>query len=180
MARAKSKTSIDTKFPIYYRKGEIRDDYESYVLGKFNTWQRLSDEYSVIAKDIIAKELGYEDNTTIVIYKKDELTNDVLELDMKFDRSLPLDSEVLIRVDLRDRTLEGIAKILTDAYKAFVDNDCNFSEYSLSSEVDSTYVSVHGVTPNDIESGELISILEEAKNNSDVEGISVTIKEKNN
>lgn len=176
MARARSKTSIDTKFAIYYRSGDIRDYYESNVLGKFNTLQRLSDEYSAIAKKIIAEELGYENNTTIVMYKRDDKSRDILELDMEFDKSLPLDSEVLIRLELKDSSLEGIAKVLTDAHKAFIDNNCNFSEYSLSAEKGDTYVSVHGVTPEDIENGELLNLLKEAKDNDGVNGISVFIK----
>lgn len=176
MARAKSKTSIDTQFAIYYRSGDIRDDYESYVLGKFNTLQRLSDEYSVIAKNIIAEELGYENNTTIVLYKTDDKAKDILELDMEFDRSLPLDAEVIIRLDLEDTSLEEVAKVLTEAHQAFLENNCYFTEYSLYGEKGDTHVSVHGVTPEDIESGELIKLLKEAKDNEGVGGIYVFIK----
>lgn len=179
MARAKSRTSIDTKFAIYYRDGKVqRDDYENYVLGMFNTLQRFSEEYSAIAKDIIARELGYEDNTTMVLYNKRMYgtANDALELDMKFDKSLPLEAEVLIRLDLTDSSLERVAKILTDAHKAFLENDCYFMEYGLSAEGDGTYVSVYGVTPAHIESGELITLLKDAKNNDHVGGVSVFIK----
>lgn len=179
VAMAKSKTSIDTKFAIYYRNGKVqRDDYESYVLGMFNTLQRLSNEYSTIAKDIVAKELGYENNTTMVMFNKDEYenSNDILELDMKFDKALPMDAEVTIRLDLKDNSLEGVAKVLTDAHKAFIDNNCNFKKYGLYAENDGMLVMVNEVTPADIESGELISRLEEAKNNDGVDGINVFIK----
>ncbi|MBM4764568.1 hypothetical protein [Bacillus sp. B15-48] len=179
-ARAESKTSIDTKFYIYYRDGEIlRDDYETYVIGKFNTLQRLSDEYSVLAKNIVARELGFENNTTMVLYDKDEYenSNGVLELDMKFSRTLPMKAEVTIRLDLSDSSLEGIAKVLTDAHKAFINNDCIFNKYDLYAENDGMLIMVNGVTPADIESGELISRLEEAKNNDSVGGISVFIKD---
>lgn len=182
MGRAKSRTSIDTKFAIYYRSGKVqRDDYEGYVLSKFNTIQRLSDEYSFIARDIIAKELGYKNNTTMVMFNKDEYANysnnDILELDMKFDKALPMDSEVLIRLDLEDNSLESMAKVLTDAHKAFVDNNCNFNKYGLYSEANGTYVSVHEVTPADIESGNLLSLIKEAQKNEGANGISVFIKE---
>lgn len=179
MARAKSKTSIDTKFAIYYRSGDIRDDYESYVLGKFNTLQRFSDEYSAIAKKIIAEELGYENNTTMVMYKMDDKARKILELDMEFDKSLPLCSEVLIRLDLEDSSLEEVAKVLMDAHKAFLENNCNFTEYSLYGEKDDTHVSVYGITPKYIESGELINLLKEAKDNESVDGIYIFIKEEN-
>lgn len=180
MAKAKSKTSIDTKFEIYYRGGKVqRDDYELYVLGKVNTLIRFSDEYSAIAKDILAKELLYENNTTMVMYDKNEYEKviDVLELDMKFDKTLPINAEVTIRLDLTDNSLEGIAKVLTNAHKAFVNNACNFSTYSLSAENDGMHVTVYGITPADIESGDLVSLLEKAKNGESVNGIGVYIKQ---
>ena len=64
---AKSKTSIDNKFGIFYKNGKVqRDNYKSNVLSMFNTSLRLEDEYSAIAKSIFAKEIGYDDNTTMV------------------------------------------------------------------------------------------------------------------
>ncbi|MBS4539456.1 hypothetical protein GOQ27_13350 [Clostridium sp. D2Q-11] len=182
VARAESRTSIDTKFAIYYRDGKVqRDDYKIHVLGMFNTLERLSDEYSTIAKEIVAKELGYENNTTMVMYDKEvyENANDVLELDMKFDKSLLLDTEVTIRLDLGANSLEGIAKVLTDAHKAFVNNGYNFKKYGLYAENNGTLVMVNGVTPADIQSGELITLLKEAKNSDSVGGISVFIKGEN-
>lgn len=180
MARAKSKTSIDTKFAIYYRNYKVeRDDYESYVLGKFNTLQRLSDEYSAVAKRIVAEELGYKNNTTMVMLNKEEYenTNDILELDMKFDKALPLNTEVTIRLDLIDNSLEGIAQVLTDAHMAFVENDCNFNKYSLYAENNGKLVMINGVAPVDIESGRLTNLLEKAQKDDSINGISVFIKE---
>jgi len=110
VAMAKSKTSIDTKFAIYYRNGKVqRDNYESNVLGMFNTLQMLSDEYSVIAKKIVAEELGYENNTTMVMYDKDvyKNANDILELDMKFHKALPINAEVTLRLDSTDNSIQG-------------------------------------------------------------------------
>lgn len=180
MARAKSKTSIDTRFAIYYRKGKVyRDDYESYVLSKFNTLKRLSEEYSDIAQNIVAAELGYKNNTTMVMYNKNEYKDgdDILELDMEFNKALPLDAEVTIRIGLEDSSLEEITKILTKAHKAFVENDCYFSEYGLFAENDKSYVMVHGVSPEHIESGELKSLLERAIENKNQNDIRVFIKE---
>lgn len=181
LARAKSKTSIDTKFAIYYRNGKVeRDDYESYVLGMFNTLQRLSEEYSAVAKYILAKELGYENNTTRVMYEKEayEKVNEKIELDMKFDKTLPIHSEVTIRVDLEDPTLKGIAEVFMDAHKVFLDNDCRFIKYDLFSDKkeDGMLIMVNGVTPSDIESGELLTRLENAQNSESVNGIGVYIK----
>jgi hypothetical protein len=185
VATVKSKTSIDTKFFIHYRGSKInRDTYESDVLGMFNTLDRLSKEYSATAKKIIAEELGYENNTTMVMYDKDEYenanANDILELDMEFDKALPISAEVTIRLDLKDDydSLESIAKVLTDAHKAFADNGCSFRKYSLYAENDGMLVMVNEVTPSDIESGELIRLLEEAQNDSSESRINVFIKGK--
>lgn len=179
ISRAKSKTSIDTNFAVYYRDGRIeRDDYESYVLGMFNTLDRLSHEYSLIAKNIAAEELGYENNTTMVMFDKGdyENANDIVELDMKFDRKLPLHAEVTIRLDLENHSLESIAEVLTKAHEAFKANDCNFDKYGLYTENDGVFVMVNGVTPAHIESGELLSLLEKAKGNEGMSEISVFIK----
>jgi|HigsolmetaAR203D_1030402.scaffolds.fasta_scaffold02390_12 hypothetical protein len=177
-ATARSTTSIDTKFRIYYRNGKvIRDDYEGDVLGKFNTLERLSLEYSRLAQNIVADELGYE-NRTMVTYDMDAAENaaDWLELDMKFDQSLPLKAEVTLRLELGDTSLANIAQIFTDAHRAFVEHDCHFHQYGLYSEHDGKDVMVHGVTPADIESGDLVRLLEEAQNNDREGGIRVRIK----
>jgi hypothetical protein len=179
IAMAKSPKSIDTKFAVYYRNGEVlRDDYNSYVLSMFNTLQRFSDEYSSAAKALVSKELGFENNTTMVMYNKDEYESavDNLELDMKFDKTLPIDAEVTLRLDLIDSSIENIAKVLTDAHKVFSDNGCNFSKYGLYAENDGMLVMINNVTPADIESGELANLLEKAKKSENSNGISVFIK----
>lgn len=179
MARAESKTSIDTKFAIYYKNGKVqRDDYETYVLGMFNTLQRLSEEYSAVAKNIAAKELVYKINSITVMYDKDqyEKANDVLKLDMKFDKALPIKTEVTIGTDLADTSLTGIAKVLTDAHNVFVKNGCNFSKYGLYAENNGMLIMAHGVTPQHIKSGELAGLLEKAKNSDGANGISVFVK----
>jgi hypothetical protein len=144
----------------------------------FNTLQRFSDEYSSAAKALVSKELGFENNTTMVMYNKDEYESavDNLELDMKFDKTLPIDAEVTLRLDLIDSSIENIAKVLTDAHKVFSDNGCNFSKYGLYAENDGMLVMINNVTPADIESGELANLLEKAKKSGNSNGISVFIK----
>lgn len=181
MAKAKSRTSIDTHFYIYYRNSKDQwDDYDSNVLEMFNTIQRLENEYSSIAKRIITKELGYEENTTMVRFEDDtyEKKADIFELDMKFDKTLPIDAEVSIRLDLKDPSLKDIERILTDAHKAFIKNNCHFNTYGFYSENDGRHIMVGYVSPSDIESGKLLSLLEEAKNNDNGDnGIYVSISE---
>ncbi|WP_069998057.1 YfjL-like protein [Cellulosilyticum sp. I15G10I2] len=182
MARAFSETSIDTQFSIYYRKGRVeRDDYENHVLERYNTLQRLEHEYSAVAKTIMEKELGYKNNTTVVMFDKDAYgsASTQLELDMKFDKKILLNAEVIIGLNLADNSLQGVAKIITESHKVFLENGCHFSKYGLYAESDGALIMVNGVTPSDIESGELISLLEKAKNNEGIKDISVFIKGQN-
>ncbi|WMM26421.1 hypothetical protein RBU61_07050 [Tissierella sp. MB52-C2] len=170
VVNARSKSSIDTKFGIHYRNGSIGyDSYEMRVLGMFNTIDRLSNEYTDLAKRIIAEELEYEENNTRVMYYKDvyENGNDALQLDIKYDRSLPIDAEVIIDINIGDTSIDNIAKILTDAHKAFVKNNCYFKKYGLFAENDGILVMVNEITPEDIESGDLINLLQKAKDYED-------------
>jgi hypothetical protein len=179
VVRVKSKSSVDTHFSVHYRNGRVKyDDYDYSVANMFNTLGRFSDEYSAVAKSILANRLGYVNNTTMVTYGKGayENTGSILKLDMKFDKSLPLDSEVMIRMDLSDNSISNIAKILTDAHRVFVENGCKFSKYQLFSETKDTSVMVTGVTPGDIESGKLETLLENANNNEGAGEMNVYIK----
>jgi hypothetical protein len=169
-AIAKSKTSMDTKFSIAYRDGKVQyDDYEHFVLGKMNTIDRLSAEYTTLAKEIVANELGYKDNHTLVLYDKEAYEkengsiDDLIKLDMKFDRKLPIHADVILNVNLNNQSLAGAAKVLTDAHQAFKKNGCHFSRYTLSSEL----IMINFVTPADIESGNLLSLLEQAAKKED-------------
>ena len=167
---AKSKTSVDTRFSIYYYNGEVkRDDYQIYVVEKFNTINRLISEYSLIAKNIIADELGYESNTTFVIQGKDssESYAEILELDMKFDKAVQIDPEVTIQIKSEDFSLEYVATVLTQAHEAFRANDCIFKKYGFYAYGKETNIMVIGVTPEDIESGKLLSLLKTAEENGD-------------
>lgn len=181
-ARVSSKDSMDTKFYISYGNGKIQgDSYEHTVLGMFNTLDRLSREYSVVAKEVIDKHLGYENSSVTVMFDKDEYENikDSLALDMAFDKTLPLRTEVTIGLNLMDNSLESIAKILTDVHKVFIDNEYIFSKYDLYVEKGEMLVMLNGVTPMDIESGELIERLEKAKDNDGANGISFFTKGEN-
>ena len=183
-AIAKSETSMDTKFAIYYSDGKVqRDDYQLYVVEKFNTLDRLTSEYTLIAKTIIADELGYENNATYVIHDKNlsENLGEILELDMKFDKAVPINPEVSIQIETTDYSLDHVAKVLIEAHKAFLDNDCLFAKYGFYAGGDETNIMVIGVTPEDIESGELLNLLKKAElsgDNGSEEGILIFRKGK--
>ncbi|RSK27530.1 hypothetical protein EJF36_11940 [Bacillus sp. HMF5848] len=180
-ARVSSSQNIDIHFLVYARNGKVlRDDYDSYVLGKFNTWQRLSDEYSALAKALVARELGYINNRTMVMYDKETLENpDLFELGMTFDKSLPLSTEVMLRLELTDSSIEHSAKLLTDAHNMFKKNGCYFTKYSLYSEAPGVDLMINDVTPEAIESEELLSLLRMAEKGQDASGIRVFKKGNN-
>lgn len=179
LARVQSKNSIDTKFAIYYRGGEvIRDDYESCVLGKFNTLSRLQDEYSELVIPILSKVPGLEKNTSMVQVEKWEYekANGNIQLDMKFDKTLPIAMKITIRADLTDNSLENIAQILEDSHEILIQNNCNFTSYELFSEYKDVLVMISDVKPSDIQGGKLLNLLQKAKNTEHDSGIRVYVK----
>lgn len=169
IAWAKSETSVDTKFSISYRDGEVySDSYEFDVLHMHNTLRRLEDEYTYIAGQILEDELGYGDDSARVMYDKDDYESagrkDILKLDMEFDRSLPLNPEISLSLKgIEDVSLENISKILIDVHKVFINNECYFQEYGLYIGNSDTVVTIYGVTPKDIESGQLLGLLQQAR-----------------
>ena len=170
---AKSKTSTDTKFNINYRDGKVYyDSYEFDVLHMHNTLRRLEDEYTYIVRQILEDKLGYRDNSARVMYDKDGYESarykDILKLDVEFDRSLPLNSGVSLSIkDIEDVSLENISKILADAHRVFVDNECYFREYGLYIGDSDTVVTIGGVTPENIEGGQLLDLLQQARDHRD-------------
>lgn len=179
IAKAKSKTSVDTHFDVYYRGGKVqRDDYESYVLGKFNTLRRLEDEYSALVIPILSKVAGLEINTSMVTIEKleEEKANENMKLDMKFDKTLPIEMKIIIRTDLKDNSLKNIASILENSHRTLLQNGCIFATYDIFSEYNGVLVMISDARPADIESGKLEQLLQDAKNYEDEESGKVVEK----
>src|SRR5699024_8806958 len=91
----------------------------------------------------------------------------ILELDMKFDRELPISTEVTINIDMEEASLDKAANILIEAYRAFKENRCYFEKYGLYLEDEKVRINIMGVTPRDIESEGLLDILKEASKQED-------------
>ncbi len=173
IAWAKSETSVDTKFSISYRDGEVySDSYEFDVLHMHNTLRRLEDEYTYIAGQILEDELGYGDDSARVMYDKDDYESagrkDILKLDMEFDRSLSFNPEISLSLKgIEDVSLENISKILIASHETLLKNECYFKKYGMYAGDNGTVVTVHGVTPEDIESGQLLGLLQQARDHED-------------
>lgn len=171
-AMAKSKSSIDTHFLVYYKSGKvIGDDYETYVLGKFNTMTRIENEYSKIVIPILSKIKGLENNRAMVQVEKWEYekSNDAVKIDMSFDKNIPLDMKITIRADLADVSLKGIAAILEESHRVLMDYGCKFTAYDVFSEYKGVLVMVSNVSPADIEGGELEHLLQSTLESRDDE-----------
>lgn len=188
-----SNRSVDTSFVVYYSRGKIyRDTYEGDVLELWNTIQRLSADYSNLAREIIAQDLGYEENKTFVDYHEDLYENPdyILELDMSFDRELPIPANISMHLDVKKASLEKADHILKQAHRAFKENRCDFKLYHLTLEDEQTRIYIMNLLPEDIEGDNLLGLLteksendydtvvEEGQDKEEIEGLYVDIMEK--
>ncbi len=178
MIEAHSETSKDTHFTIYYTRQEIRDDYDYTVGDKFNTFMRLEDEYSELVRDILHKELGYKDNNSRVTLEKGEYEHikDKLELDMDFQRNLPLEAEVNLGLDMEDPSLDKVIELLEKSHRVFLEENCIFNEYGTMIGNERKLINISGLKPDQIESGQLKDLLTRALETKDEE-ISIFIIE---
>lgn len=189
----KSKKSIDTHFEVSYRGGEIyNDSYEGDVVQLWNTIQRLSDEYGDLVTKIIAEDLGYEENKAFVDYHEDlyENPDHILELDISFDRELPIPANISMHLDVKKASLEKAEDVLKQAHRAFKENRCNFKLYHLTLEDEETRIYVMDLLPEDIEGDNLLRLLreesekdydtvvEEGQDKEEIEGLHVDIMKK--
>lgn len=172
MVKAWSKTSIDTWFNIYYRKGEIiRDDYESHVLGKFNTLYRLENELNLQITPIVASVPELQEGGAHALVEKWEYEqqDEAIQLDMTYDQSLPIDYSLIINAPLKDEPMESATAILENTHKALVTKGYHFTTYNLYLNNDEVLLNVIHASPEDIESSELIQRLESALNQPEEE-----------
>lgn len=89
VSHAQSTTSIDTGFSVNWHKGAIDDNYEIDVVKRYNTYQRLQRELSILVEDTIAREFPYK--TSIVFADADKSTDDFSDLTL----DMPLDTETI-------------------------------------------------------------------------------------
>lgn len=172
MARAKSQTSIDTQFAIYYRAGKVlRDDYEIYVLGKYNTLSRLEEECSTLIIPVLSNisELNHDRSRVQIEKWEYEKANQDIQLDMKYDKTLPLDLKITLRPNLTENSLGHMANIFEKSHRTLLDNGYIFTSYHMYAEYDGVSATILYVTPADIESGELEKLLEDGKNYVDTD-----------
>lgn len=84
---ARSKTSIDTHFSMNFSgSGKfIYDTYQSNVLEKFNTWQRVNSEYETMVDTVVDHDFPYESDIAFGELLGKGEQSDELELDREYD-----------------------------------------------------------------------------------------------
>lgn len=131
-AQAKSTVSKDTFFYVTYKNGKVEDDYETAVLGGWNTYMRVNEEYSNFVEDVIEKNMPYEFNILIADLYKAQGEHWGLELDKEYNvHDIPLDGSVSIYTYTDDFTWENVAKIALELDSVLQKNDLDVKSYSV-------------------------------------------------
>lgn len=146
VSNIESKSSIDTKFVVQYKIGQIySDDYESRVLGKFNTSMRLSEEFSNVIETFILEAVGYENKVSI-----NNKSISGVKLDMDLDESLFINEKIILTLYLENSSEEEVVKALTIIHNKLVEEGYVFSEYNLFVKGED-YFSLSGIKAEDIQ-----------------------------
>lgn len=161
MAYAQSKSSPDTHFSIYYEKGEItQDHFQDYVAGKFNTLLRLEEECTKEIIPLLEKIQGLDAQASLVQISKDTFKNtpnDLIILDMPYEKSLPLEMTLYLQSKDALPSLKNATKMLTETHQVLQEAGYDFFWYDLVLSGDGELLEILNVTASDIES----NILEE-------------------
>lgn len=168
-AEAASDTSIDTRFSVYWRFGEGCSDGYAAVTEGANTFSRMEAEYTkrlyACIQDIPqANELS---RAYLTENEWDKLPP--IPLDTPFSLDLPLEYTAFLQFyeEEDEITLARAAQLTEQAYERINRKGYVFSSYSISLQLEHSragdcYIMVDGVTAQQIESGNLENLLEEA------------------
>ncbi len=182
-AKAYSNSNVDIHFSIYWKNGKVHyDTYKSSVLDRFNVIQRMEGEYSAYVKALLSDLEGLENNTSLVMFLKEGEMPDreSLPLGMTFNKDLPFDTNMTLRYDVKDTSIENIAKDIERAFETLKKDGCIFDSYDAyasESGGKGSYVMITGMKAEQIEGGDLEELLQEALVKEGVNGINIFIKE---
>lgn len=128
-----SKSSPDTAFYVTYnRSGKISDDYDGYVVGRFNTYTRLEKEFDSVVEEIFKKNFPYETDILIAGFSFDENDRNKLALDMKLDLdNLPLESNLSVYIISDEINYEVLRDRLIEVDELMKDHSFKFKNYSV-------------------------------------------------
>lgn len=180
-AIARSRTNQDIRFMVYSRGGKVEhDDYAGYVQSGFNTLSRLGEEYAAHARALLEASLDIEIQKVQMDYNTERVQNlgDLVRPGMAFSKDLPIPVQMSVHTPIGNPTPAHLGQLFTQIHTVMQQNGCAIGEYSLFYDGSSLLVMVDGVTPTDIESGNLENLLEQASLQPDSGHILLTIRDK--
>ncbi|MEG2288441.1 MAG: hypothetical protein RSA29_06380 [Clostridium sp.] len=180
-AYATSKTSIDTRFYIYWANGSVqRDDYKSYVLGLFNTHIRLEESATNEVNPLLSKVEGVQKARAEFKNENSDKSYNIIKLDMPFEKSSKVPFTISINVNGEDRSFTNFSRIFESTHKILKDNGYNTVYYNIYSEDDNGYclATINNVSVEEIESGNLETLLQESYANKAADEIADKDKDK--
>ncbi|MGI5895947.1 MAG: zf-HC2 domain-containing protein [Oscillospiraceae bacterium] len=159
-----SSFSRDTHFTVYWRNGVDGDSYEVEVVGRFNTRERLGQEYTVLVHAALSGVPEYEKGrTTVSIFEEQDYNdgNQKPDLDAVFDPQMPCKFALELRATSDKITPENAARLIEKAVERMEQNGYGFTHYSFYLENPSgeKNLTVDGFTAEQVQSGRLREIL---------------------
>jgi hypothetical protein len=134
-SHVQSKTSMDTEFSVAWSKGRIYDSYESDVVNRYTTFQRLQQEFSKTIEDIVIKEFPYETSMLFADLGKADTDLKKLSLDMPLDlNNPPLPSTLVIYILSNEISYEYLSARLLEVRDIMEQHKIPIDFYSIAIE----------------------------------------------
>ncbi len=132
ISHVKSNTSPDTHFDVSWVKGKIFDTYESFVIGRGNTFDRLSREFSDKVEQILQKEFPYQTSILFADLGKEEQNIKHLTLDMPLDVSNPpMPAGLTIYIMSHDASYEFLSARILELKQIMEENSIPIDTYTV-------------------------------------------------
>lgn len=156
----KSNSSIDTHFTIYFDNDKVKYDSYSSVTSKLNTISRFEAETARLVEEkvkAVKNPTGVSVMTTKKVY---ETIPSIIHIDMEYDKTIPLDYEVIVTYD-DVKEIENATKILKSIETEIKKESIPVEYYTLISNQNFT---VANATPEMIEREDFDTIVYNARN----------------
>lgn len=135
---ASSDRSIDTHFQMNFT-GTGKFDHDSYkeaVLEKWNTWQRINDEYDDLVMTVLKDDLPYKENNSMGQLRDVYENFDHLELDKTYDIKEvgKEEGKLIINIESESLDKETMSEVLLGIKNIFDEKEVPFYSIDLSVE----------------------------------------------
>lgn len=162
--RVASAFSRDTHFTVYWRNGVEGDNYDVLVLNRYNTRERLGQEYTALVRAALSGVPEYEKGrTTVSVFEEQDYSdgNQKPELDAVFDPQMPCKFALELRATSDTITPQNAARLIEKAVERMEQNGYSFTYYGFYLENPSgeRNLTVNGFTAEQVQSGRLREIL---------------------